>query len=526
MKKLFALLAATAMLLCSVPLSAMAEEADEVQMYVDITPRTPEEKLTEELRDELALQTELIPVGIWRRNYTDEYKEQKIQEYLSGYDLDNMTEKERVDAKTMARNAAMKDLYIPAGEALLDDLGVTGDNRGYISMLTPTITCTLTPAQILQAAERDDVTRISLSGEPSYVDFETVFVVTEKTEDSAYLLQLTEQKLSDGLYAVLSDEKLGEGYFAEHFADYAEGDILLYTGGYWYAEENGTAAFDRMKGSFRKIGILAEHKTIADAMEKTDTGYTLHDEGAVQTYALQLAAQSKAEFGDVNYDGSINASDAAVILIDAADRGATATEKSTDPERDINKDGFVNASDAALVLNYAAALGAKATTLGLPAYFLELDHTVMRVSVAYATSRKSEILDSEEALTAFFTESYQSREIVSGAGFKDWLSSDRRDPDAVRSEIAAVYDEAFFAEHNLAAIPIGEGDLQTLPEVRGITTTEGGSVVIDIVDKNPYGYSQPMEGRFVVLVAVGKDVTDPAQVTVNRTFELAETYGW
>ena len=529
MKKLFALLAATAMLLCSVPLSAVAEEADEVQMYVDLQELTPEEKLTEELRDELALQTERIPVGIWRRNYTDEYKEQKIQEYLSGYDLDNMTEKERVDAKTMARNAAMKDLYIPAGEALLDDLGVTGDNRGYISMITPTITCTLTPAQILQAAERDDVTRISLSGVPSYVDFETVFVVTEKTEDSACLLQLTEQKLSDGLYAVLSDEKLGEGYFAEHFADYAEGDILLYTGGYWYAEENGTAAFDRMKGSFRKIGILAEHKTIADAMEKTDTGYVLHDEGAVQTYALQLAAHSKAEFGDVNYDGSINASDAAVILIDAAERGATDTERSTDPERDINGDGFVNASDAALVLSYAAALGAKATTLGLPAYLLELDHTVMRVSVAfglYETSGKKMILDSTEALTAYFTETYQPREIVSGAGFKDWLSSDRRDPDAVRSEIAAVYDDAFFAEHHLWAVQITEGDLQTLPEVRGVTTAGDGSVTIDIVNKNPYGYGEAMEGRFVVLVAVGKDVTDPAQVTENCSFELTEESGW
>ena len=530
MKKLFALLAATAMLLCSVPLSAVAEEADEVQMYVDLQELTPEEKLTEELRDELALQTGRIPVGIWRRNYTDEYKEQKIQEYLSGYDLDNMTEKERVDAKTMARNAAMKDLYIPAGEALLDDLGVAVEDRGYISTFTPTITCTLTPAQILQAAERDDVTRISLSGVPSYVDFETVFVVTEKTEDSACLLQLTEQKLSDGLYAVLSDEKLGEGYFAEHFADYSEGDILLYTGGYWYAEENGTAAFDRMKGSFRKIGTLTEHETIAAAVEQTGDGYVLNDEdGSVQNYALQLAAQMKAAFGDVNYDGAVNASDAAVILIDAAERGATDTERSTDPERDINGDGEVNASDAALVLGYAAALGAKATTLGLPAYLLELDHTVMRVSVAfelYETSGKKMILDSTEALTAYFTETYQPREIVSGAGFKDWLSSDRRDPDAVRSEIAAVYDDAFFAEHHLWAVQITEGDLQTLPEVRGVTTTGDGSVTIDIVNKNPYGYGEAMEGRFVVLVAVGKDVTDPAQITVNWTAEYGDVYVW
>ena len=242
----------------------------------------------------------------------------------------------------------------------------------------------------------------------------------------------------------------------------------------------------------------------------------------MQAYALQLAKQMKSAFGDVNYDGSINASDATVILIDAAARGAGETARSTDAERDINGDGAVNASDAALVLSYAAALGANATSLTLPAYVLELDHTVMRIGVEpdRYDAAGVEILDSEEALTAFFTDKYTPRETV-GAGFRDWLSSNRRDPDAVRSEIAAVYDAAFFAEHHLAAIPVTENDLQTLPEVRSITAAEGGSVVIGLCHVGlPYG--QPMEGFFVVLTAVGKDVTDPAQITMNVTRETIE----
>ncbi|MBR3629846.1 MAG: hypothetical protein IKN55_05150 [Oscillospiraceae bacterium] len=523
MKKLFALLAATAMLLCSVPLPAVAE--DTTGVLSDVTEDVTS-KLSQELRDELALQTGLIPVGIWRKAFTEEEIVNKTGEFLPENYEEITDEAERTDAWLAARRTAVKELYLPSGEALLDDLGVTGENRGFISMFTPLITCKLTPAQIQQAAERDDVATIYHSGKPSYADFETVFVVTEKTEDSAHLFQITPQKLSDGLYAVLSDEKLGKGYFAEHFADYAGGDILLYTGGYWYTGENGAAAFDRMKGSFRKIGTLTEHQTIADAVQKTDTGYVLQNKDDVQTYALQLARQMKAEFGDVNYDGSINASDAAIILIDAAERGALATARSTDTERDINGDSDVNASDAALVLGYAAALGAKATTLTLPSYLLELDHTVMRISVVGERNVTSglEILDSEEALTTYFTEKYTPRETV-GAGFRDWLSSDRRDPDAVRSEIQAVYDAAFFAEHHLAAIPVTEGDLETLPEVRRVAAADGGSVLIDLCHKNPYGFGSAMEGSFVVLAAVGKDVTDPAQIMVNNTQEYGEFYG-
>ena len=65
--------------------------------------------------------------------------------------------------------------------------------------------------------------------------------------------------------------------------------------------------------------------------------------------------------GDVNFDSSVNASDAALILIAAASYGAgNGYGLTTEQERaaEVNSDDTINASDAALVLIYAAAAGA------------------------------------------------------------------------------------------------------------------------------------------------------------------------
>ncbi len=65
--------------------------------------------------------------------------------------------------------------------------------------------------------------------------------------------------------------------------------------------------------------------------------------------------------GDVNDDTAINASDAAVVLIAAAQIGAGGEPELTDKQKsaaDVNKDNKINASDAAIILIYAAAVGA------------------------------------------------------------------------------------------------------------------------------------------------------------------------
>ncbi len=65
--------------------------------------------------------------------------------------------------------------------------------------------------------------------------------------------------------------------------------------------------------------------------------------------------------GDPNEDGVLNASDAAVMLIEAARTGAGGDSALTEAQNlaaDVNGDGTVNASDASLLLIYAAELGA------------------------------------------------------------------------------------------------------------------------------------------------------------------------
>ena len=66
--------------------------------------------------------------------------------------------------------------------------------------------------------------------------------------------------------------------------------------------------------------------------------------------------------GDSNFDGQINASDAAQMLIHSAQSGSGSSEAQIDDLQqisfDYNNDGIVDASDASCVLIYSAALGA------------------------------------------------------------------------------------------------------------------------------------------------------------------------
>ena len=65
--------------------------------------------------------------------------------------------------------------------------------------------------------------------------------------------------------------------------------------------------------------------------------------------------------GDLNGDSTVNASDAAMMLIAAAKIGAgneSGLTPAQEKQADLNGDGIVNASDAALTLQYAAMIGA------------------------------------------------------------------------------------------------------------------------------------------------------------------------
>ena len=97
------------------------------------------------------------------------------------------------------------------------------------------------------------------------------------------------------------------------------------------------------------------------------TAQTYAEKNGYHFESLGSAPQS-AGLGDINEDNTVNASDAAQILIAAAAEGAGGGYGLTDAQMqaaDLNADGTVNASDAALVLIYAAYVGAEENPVSL-----------------------------------------------------------------------------------------------------------------------------------------------------------------
>lgn len=102
----------------------------------------------------------------------------------------------------------------------------------------------------------------------------------------------------------------------------------------------------------RKLPMTLTISVTEDGLEPVEYKLTIKD-----------YANDDVPYGDVNLDGSINASDAAQILIYAAKVGAGDEPEIPDmyylERADYNHDGSVNATDAAQVLIYAANEGAR-----------------------------------------------------------------------------------------------------------------------------------------------------------------------
>ncbi|MCR4646244.1 MAG: dockerin type I repeat-containing protein, partial [Oscillospiraceae bacterium] len=228
------------------------------------------------------------------------------------------------------------------------------------------------------------------------------------------------------------------------------------------------------------------------------------------------------DFGDLNHDGIHNASDAAMILIQAALAGAQ-DATFLDPRiveakinGDLDGDGFSNASDAALLLIYAAELGAGTTRHPLQAYLYERDHTVMRVPVWLKdeywgydkASDNMQLITSPEELKTYFT-----KRIPMDINSISYMTS--RDEEVVRAEIMAAYPEDFFETHHLVALGAAEGCTDTLQEIRSIEQNADGTVTILLHHSEICG--EPLSGYFTVLVAVDKSITDVSEITVKES---------
>ena len=121
-----------------------------------------------------------------------------------------------------------------------------------------------------------------------------------------------------------------------------------------------------------KVAIVSPDGTIT-ALTNGTTIITVFDE-AFHAVQLKLTVEDAPEaylLGDVNEDSIVNASDAAKILIAAAQIGAGNPSGLTAKQElaaNVNSDDRINASDAAVVLIYAAAVGAGHTDAKITDY--------------------------------------------------------------------------------------------------------------------------------------------------------------
>ncbi len=102
------------------------------------------------------------------------------------------------------------------------------------------------------------------------------------------------------------------------------------------------------------------HQVIADFIVKCNEGSTAEEYAKTTGVKLELMQSDNISLGDLNADASVDAVDAAEILIAAAKIGSGSDPELTQDQlkaADVNGDGFINASDASFVLQYAAYVG-------------------------------------------------------------------------------------------------------------------------------------------------------------------------
>ena len=364
------------------------------------------------------------------------------------------------------------------------------------------------------------------------------YAVLSKTENCLYLIRFpviaTDCEFDKNGSSLQTYILSGVGEFAETCEQADPGDIIVYkNGGLDLTEKSCWNYISRPtddQGHFEEVGNLLTDAAYADnvtewngekhlAFTSTEGNryLVITQEGAYPSF---IPEDHLNDFGDLNHDGIHNASDAALILQQAALVGARDATY-LDPLMveaqfigDLDGNGISNASDAALMLIYAAYCGAqREAPADLQSYLYELNDTVKRVTIGYrdglsSTHVTKELLTSSAELETYFTETVTPQNINT----TDCLA--HRDSAEVLAELMAAYPAAFFETHNLAVLCADEANHNNRQEVRAIDTSDSGVTItmhhLDIM-------GEPIEGFYAVLVAVDKSITDESRITVNET---------
>ncbi len=217
-----------------------------------------------------------------------------------------------------------------------------------------------------EVLENGTTYELALEFVDGYAAFEFELALSDGTTET-YVLMVEYLSVSgEGNLVIYCEQQDGFGWSYINFTkDETDG---IYYGGY----EAWSDACDFMymtfdcDGEVYCDGILYENGVAYEMpLEWVDdvATYTfeLHlEDGTVETYVVSFDYLSLITYGDVNYDGDVNANDAADLLVYAAQAGTGNAPEVTEDwltRADFNMDGVVDANDASEILLYSAMMG-------------------------------------------------------------------------------------------------------------------------------------------------------------------------
>ena len=154
-------------------------------------------------------------------------------------------------------------------------------------------------------------------------------------------------------------------------------DILTDTGNMALAVINIPQDFSggRVENGYRYYDVTYREESAADDIlhEYNNTDDDIEYANSVEYTSGWIRIKDTEEevtpstgtLGDVNSDGNVNSSDAALLMSNAAQyavQGSSNFSEAQEKNADVNQDGKFNSADAAIILNYAAAIGAGDST--------------------------------------------------------------------------------------------------------------------------------------------------------------------
>lgn len=153
MKRLLALLLAAALLMSVGIVAASAETESTGGGVVNELALDPEDKLSENLRQKLGTMSDDDYVGVWAWRY-DISEEQITALIIEAYGEEILDDPELL---RQARSEVLSDYNTKKNREILDRLQIVGENRLFVSALTPSFIVRLTKPQVYALCAVDEV---------------------------------------------------------------------------------------------------------------------------------------------------------------------------------------------------------------------------------------------------------------------------------------------------------------------------------------------------------------------------------